>query len=55
METAPQTFALRDLSREEAELILTALLLLAERTPVPTHARILRRMGMRIDRQLPKD
>lgn len=53
MEKNETAVALGDLTREEAELVMTAVLLLAERTADPSHARTLRRMGMRIDSQLP--
>lgn len=53
MEKNETAVALGDLTREEAELVMTAVLLLAERTADLSHARTLRRMGMRIDSQLP--
>ncbi len=42
------------MASEEAELVMTAVLLLAEQTGNAEHARILRRAGMQIDEQLPK-
>lgn len=43
-----------DMTVDEAGLIVSAVLLLAEQTGNAEHARILRRAGMQIDEQLPK-
>lgn len=49
--------AVQEMTEEEAELVMTAVLRMAEeadRTGNHAHARILRRVGMQIDEQLPK-
>lgn len=47
--------AVQELTDEEAELLMTAAALLAEATDNETHARILRRACIQIDRKLPKE
>lgn len=49
-----QGIDLREMTKEEAELVMTAVLLLAETTANNEHARILRRAGMQLDKHLSK-